>query len=101
HWNAGSANLSSPEELKKGAELNKLAALRSKDSSVYDLALSFAGRGLKLLNAKEWKNDFELLKTLNLICAECEYILGNFDAAENLFQQLLTQINVPLEKARI
>lgn len=101
HWNNGATLIASPEDREKSAELNLLAAVRAKSSSVYELALSFSNHGLELLKSSDWKSHQHLLKSLHLICGECEYILGRFDRAESLFRLLLKEVSDSLEKARI
>lgn len=101
HWNAGSGLVSTPIERKVSAELNLKAALRAKDSSVYDMASHYSAQGLKLLGDENWEVHGSLLRQLNLIHADAEYVLGRFDKSEKIFKMLLAHVQSPGEKLLI
>lgn len=80
---------------------NLRAARRAKLSGAYEQALTHIKTGIKLFSDNPWQNQYELTKDYYLELAECEYLLANFDQAEDLFQFLLKQISQKEEKIKI
>ncbi len=101
HWNAGSSLIANTAEREKSAELNLLAAMVAKNSSVYDVALGYAQTGLSLLRSENWEKYENLLNPLMVLIGESEYALGRFAEAEKIFEALLLKVKEPIKKARI
>lgn len=101
HWNAGAAHAKSLDARVRGAGLNLIAATRARESSVYDLALAYALAGLSLFKDDEWNANVALLAPLMQLRATCEFTLGQNEAAEKTFHQLLQKTIDPIEKSKI
>ncbi|MBT7088068.1 GAF domain-containing protein, partial [bacterium] len=71
------------------AELNFMAACKSRLSVAYEEALLFARTAQILIHPKYWQKDFELTKDLYLQLAELEQINGEFKQAEKYFDECL------------
>lgn len=74
------------------SSLNLGAGKKAKESTAYRPAISYLTAGQQLLPANSWKTDYELTFNLSQELAECEYLCGNFDAAENLFDEIISQV---------
>ncbi|MGZ3722839.1 MAG: AAA family ATPase, partial [Bdellovibrionales bacterium] len=101
HWNAGATRINCAADREKSAELNLMAANRAKDSSVHDLAFTYAVAGESLLASDDWAKYEHYLKPLLLMRASCEYTLARHEDSHKTFQKALTQMTVPTEKARV
>jgi PAS domain S-box-containing protein len=80
--NRGSALIASLQEREQVAELNLLAGKRAKGSTAYASALKYLAAGSTLLGEDVWDRRYDLLFALELHRAECEYLTGDLDAAE-------------------
>ena len=80
--NRGAALIDSLEERKRVAELNLFAAQRAKASTAYASALTYLVAGRALLTEESWEQHYAIAFALELQRAECEFLTGNFGAAE-------------------
>ncbi|HVJ15177.1 MAG TPA: protein kinase, partial [Polyangiaceae bacterium] len=80
--NRGVALISSPDEREELAELNLIAGKRAKDATAYASALTYLGAGRALLPEDCWERCGALTFALELHRAECEFLTGDFAAAE-------------------
>src|SRR5712692_1378448 len=80
--NRGVALISSPDEREELAELNLIAGKRAKDATAYASALTYLGAGRALLPEDCWERCGALAFALELHRAECEFLTGDFAAAE-------------------
>src|SRR5712672_2726442 len=80
--NRGVALISSPDEREELAELNLIAGKRAKDATAYASALTYLGAGRALLPEDCWERCGALTFALELHRAECEFLTGDFGAAE-------------------
>src|SRR5438128_4133378 len=80
--NRGVALISSPDEREELAELNLIAGKRAKDATAYASALTYLGAGRALLPEDCWERCGALTFALELQRAECEFLTGDFAAAE-------------------
>lgn len=83
------------------ARLNLRAGRKAKAATVYEPALQYLVDGVELLPADSWQADYDLTFALYLERAECTYLNGQFDEAEQLFDQLLAQTAHNLDKGQI
>ncbi|MDJ1182467.1 trifunctional serine/threonine-protein kinase/ATP-binding protein/sensor histidine kinase [Roseofilum casamattae] len=84
------------------ARLNLEAGKKAKSSTAYAAALEqYFTRGIEVLPAEKWQNYYELTFRLYRECSECEYLCGNFEKAEELFDEILEQVNSDIERAEI
>src|SRR6266702_4064795 len=80
--NRGVALISSPDEREELGELNLIAGKRAKDATAYASALIYLAAGAALLPDDAWERRHELAFALALHRAECEFLTGDFAAAE-------------------
>ncbi len=100
-FNRGASLLADPHEREQIAELNLRAGRRAKSSTAYASACTYLAAGAALLPENAWSRRYELAFALCLERAECEYLSGNFDAAEALIVQLLARAASNIDKAAV
>ncbi len=83
------------------ARLNLMAGLKSKTAAAFETAWKYFSLGSELLSVASWKKDYKLTKELYLKRSECEYFIGNTDAAEPIFDLLLNHVNSNSEKVEV
>jgi len=97
--NRSAVLITEQEERERVAELNLIAGKRAKASTAYVSACAYLGTGMTLLGSEGWTSRYELALDLWLERAECEYLSGNFDAAEPLISELLARAASKIDKA--
>jgi PAS domain S-box-containing protein len=80
--NRGVALISAPDECEELAELNLIAGRRARASTAYASALRYITAGADLLPDDSWERRHDLAFALELHRAECEFLTGDFAAAE-------------------
>jgi predicted ATPase/transcriptional regulator with GAF, ATPase, and Fis domain len=101
HLNLGSDLLTDWDERLSLARLNLKAGRKAKASTAYQSALSYFTAGIGLLGEQPWDSEYNLLLALHLEAAECHYLCGHFEAAEDGFDGLLAKARTRLDKAKI
>src|ERR1700755_1529154 len=91
HVNRGAALITEQEERERLAELNLIAGTRAKASTAYASARTYLSTGMAVLGREGWTSRYEVAFGLWLERAECEYLNGNFDEAEQLISELLAR----------
>lgn len=81
--------------------LNLLAGEKAKESAAFASAVNYLRAGRKLLPVVYWKSNYNLAYSIHKELAECEYLNGNFDEAENLFNVLLDKATNNIDKANV
>jgi PAS domain S-box-containing protein len=89
HLNRGAALLVERDEKIRVATINLRAARKAKASAAYASAGTYLAAGIALLDDTYWASQYELMFSLRLECAECEFLIGNLDEAERLIATLL------------
>jgi PAS domain S-box-containing protein len=81
--NRGAALMVSRSELEQLAELNLAAGKRAKSSTAYASALKYLNLGAKVLSEREdaWARRHDLVFQIELHRAECEFLVGESEAA--------------------
>jgi predicted ATPase len=74
--------IDSLEEREQIAELNLVAGKRAKASTAYASALKYFAAGRALLPEESWEQRYALTFALESQRAECEFLTGDFAAAE-------------------
>jgi PAS domain S-box-containing protein len=97
--NRGAPLITEQEERERLAELNLIAGKRAKASTAYASARTYLSTGMAVLGREGWTNRYELACGLWLERAECEYLNGNFDEAEQLISELLARGASKIDKA--
>ena len=87
--NRGAAQLGEPDEKTQVAAINLRAGRKAKASAAFASACVYLAAGLALLDERDWDSQYELMFSLRIERAECEFLTGNFDTAEQLTRELL------------
>jgi PAS domain S-box-containing protein len=93
--------ITAPEERLAVLRLNAAAGGLAKDAVAYASARNYLAQAVALVAAGAWTRDYDATLALHLELAECEYLVGGFDAADRLFDQMLTKARSDLDRARI
>ncbi|MGH8585745.1 MAG: GAF domain-containing protein [Gammaproteobacteria bacterium] len=101
HLNLARALITDEAEQLSVARRNLLAGSRAKSSTPYQAALGYFQAGLELLPESRWSSDYALMFELHREAAECEYLCGQFDAAERRFEDLLARAHTALDMAQV
>jgi predicted ATPase len=101
HLNIGRALSSDPAERLALARLDLMAGRRAKSSTAYQAALGYFQTGLELLPEDAWGTEYELTLGLHLGVAECEYLCGQFEEAEQAYDRLLEGARTRVDKAHV
>ena len=80
--NRGAALIVSAEERERLAELNLIAGKRARASAAHASALAYFTAGAALLPEDRWGTYRQLAFDLERLRAECEFLIGELDAAE-------------------
>ncbi|ODG99290.1 histidine kinase [Nostoc sp. KVJ20] len=83
------------------AQLNLIAGKKAKASTAYRAAVKYFTLGRELLIEESWLTNYQLTFRLHRESAECEYLTGNFDEAERLFNLALYHCQDKFEQADI
>ncbi len=83
------------------AQLNLSAGQKAKDATAYEPALRYFNQGIKAIPGDPWTDYYELAFALYREQSECEYLCSHFEAAEHLFDTVLSHARTDLEKAEI
>jgi len=101
HLNAGQESIFDPDFKLEVARLNTLAGKKAKASTAYQAAVKHLAIGQSLLPETAWDTAYELTFTLYRKLAECEYLAGNFQGADELFTILLERVVDKFDRAEI
>jgi PAS domain S-box-containing protein len=99
--NRGAALITTGEERERLAELNLIAGKRAKASTAYASALTYLIAGTSLLAEDCWERRHELMFTLELDRAECEFLTGELTEAEQRLEKLSTHAASTVERATV
>jgi predicted ATPase len=87
-FNRGAAFIVLKEERTQVAELNFNAGRRAKAATAYASALTYFGNGSALLMEDRWTDWYDLTFSLELNRAECEFLTGLYESAEERLDML-------------
>ena len=99
--NRGATLITAPDEREQLAELNLIAGKRAKASTAYASALTYLVAGAALLAEDCWERRHELSFALELWRAECEFVTGAMEAADQRLQGLSTRAGNAVERAAV
>jgi PAS domain S-box-containing protein len=99
--NRGVALISSWKEREQLAELNLIAGKRAQTSTAYASALNYLIAGATLLPPDAWERRHELTFALELNRAECEFLTGALEAAEERLNVLASRAETIIERASV
>ena len=81
--------------------LNVLAGMKAKAGIAYGAARDYLAHAAALVAADAWTRCYDETLDLYLGLAECEYLVGHFDSADQLFELMLGKARSDLDRARI
>jgi PAS domain S-box-containing protein len=99
--NRGAARLIDRDEKAQVATIDLRAGRKAKASSAYASACAYLAAGMALLDQREWGTQYELTFSLWLERAECEFLSGNFEKAEQLIAELLQRGASKVDQAAV
>jgi PAS domain S-box-containing protein len=97
--NQGAARLIDRDEKVQVATIDLRAGRKAKASAAYASARAYFAAGVALLDRTNWGSHYELMFSLLLERAECEYLGGNYDEAEEIISELLARGASRIDKA--
>jgi predicted ATPase/tRNA A-37 threonylcarbamoyl transferase component Bud32 len=99
--NRATALITSSDEREQLAELNLIAGKRARASTAYASALGYSLTGCVLLAEDSWEQRYALTFALEFLRAECEFLVGDFAAAEEQLAMLSARVLELVERAAI
>ena len=87
--NRGAARLVDPDEKTRVATIDLRVGRKAKTSAAYASANVYLAAGMALLDDTYWASQYELMFRLRLERAECEFLSGDLERAEQLLAELL------------
>jgi PAS domain S-box-containing protein len=99
--NRGSALLIDRDEKAQVATIDLNAGRKAKTSAAYTSAAVYMATGMALLNDSDWGSQYELMFGLLLERAECEFLSGNFEQAEQIIPDLLQRGASKVDQAAV
>jgi PAS domain S-box-containing protein len=97
--NRGAALLINRDEKTQVATLDLSAGRKAKASAAYASARVYLAAGMALLDDSDWGSQYELMFSLWLERAECEFLTGNFEQAEQIIAELLQRAASKIDQA--
>jgi PAS domain S-box-containing protein len=101
HLNSGVELITDPADRARLADLNAAAGRRARASIAYSTARNFFAAGAAILPEETWDSRYDFKFGLFLDWAESEYLRGNFEEAETLFEVLLARAKSDLDQAAV
>ncbi len=99
--NRGAALISSRDEREQLAELNLIAGKRAKISTAYASALGYLVAGCARLAEDSWEQRYPLTFALEFQRAECEFLTGDFAAAEERLSMLSGRVRNLVDRGAV
>lgn len=100
-FNRGAARLVDRDEKARVAAIDLRAGQRAKAAAAYASARAYFSAGMALLDEREWAGRYELTFTLWRERAECEFLTGHFETAEQLIGELLQRTGSRADQAAV
>jgi PAS domain S-box-containing protein len=100
-FNRGAALLAERDEKARVAALDLRAGRKAKASAAYASACTYLAAGMDLLDETDWGSRYELMFSLWLERAECEFLASQFDNAEQLILALLQRAASNVDQAAV
>lgn len=99
--NRGAQLIDDPEERWALATLNVRAGRRAKRAVAYVSARNHFAQAAALLEPDAWSRHYREIFDLFLLFSECEYLVGNFARADELFDRLLARAASDLDRTSV
>jgi predicted ATPase/signal transduction histidine kinase len=100
-FNRGAALLIDQDEKARVATIDLRAGRKAKGSTAYAPACVYFATAMRLLDERDWDSQYALMFRLWLERAECEFLSGNVDKAEQLIMELLRRGTSKVDKAAV
>ena len=100
-FNRGAARPIDRDEKPQVAAIDLRAGRKAKASAAFESACVYLASGMALLDERDWSSQYELMFSLRLERAECEFLTGNFDTAEQLIVELLQRGTSKVDQAAV
>jgi PAS domain S-box-containing protein len=97
--NRGARRLTEPREKARVATIDLSAGRKAKASAAYVSACAYLAAGMAVLDETDWDNQYEPMFNLWFERAECEFLSGNFEQAEQLIVDLLQHAASKVDQA--
>ena len=101
HFNRCLDLITAVQERTELARYNLQAGRRAKAAVAYDVALANFQAGQALLHPLAWETDYRLTFDIHLELAQAQYLTGQAEAAEELFDTVLARAGSRLDRADI
>lgn len=101
HLNLGAPLVESRAERLELARLNLDAGRKARLTSAFSSALAYFRAGIWLLDDAQWHSHYELAYALWFGAAQCDYLGGHFEAAEQAMATLLKHAAGAQDRARV
>jgi PAS domain S-box-containing protein len=101
HFNVAINMLNDQSEILMLAELNLYAAQKSRATTAYNAAFSYAQIGAKLLGESAWQQQYQLTLLLYETLAEAAFLQGNFSAVPSLIKEVLDHTKIPIDRVKV
>ena len=95
HYNTALPLVTEAKEKQLICSLNLMAAVRAKEAASYSVALSFFRTATGLFEKNAWKERHHETAKAYLDLVECEYICGEYEAADQLYDLIQKNTSVP------
>ncbi|MGY4434939.1 PAS domain S-box-containing protein [Bradyrhizobium sp. F1.13.1] len=99
--NRGATRLIERDEKAQVAAIELRAGRKAKASAAYASANVYLAAGMALLDETYWASQYELMFSLRLEYAACEFLTGEFDTAEQLLAELLERAAAKVDRAAV
>jgi diguanylate cyclase (GGDEF)-like protein/PAS domain S-box-containing protein len=100
-FNRGAEGITDASEKALLCQLNLLAGKKAKAAIAYASARDFLDRALALLPLDAWQAQYQDAYALTLALSECEYLVGNFQRADQLANLILANAQCRHDRARV
>jgi signal transduction histidine kinase len=100
-FNRGAARLVERDEKAQVATIDLNAGRKAKASAAHASACVYLAAGMSLLGEIDWDSQYALTFSLWLERAECEFLSGNFEKAEQLILELLQRAAAKVDQAAV
>jgi PAS domain S-box-containing protein len=100
-FNRGAALLIDQDEKARVATIDFHAGRKAKASTAYAPACVYFAAAMGLLDERDWDSQYALMFRLWLERAECEFLSGNVDKAEQLIMELLRRGTSKVDQAAV
>ncbi len=100
HLNMGIELVTESREREEIVKLNLQAGQKAKASTAYNAAVNYLRTGRELLGEQSWTLQYQLTLDLHLEGIEAEYLGGNYQVMQDLFNLVLQRTKTVLEQIK-